>query len=218
MVKNMSIRLGLPGNRYLPHTQTFLRRVNSLPVIGLNRKASFKLGSCSFDVSITKARDTIALVSQAAIEAAIVPDEWLLEHLASAPNSVRILGSVPWLTVRLSLFGVPETVWPPTLAQSMVTPFPNLLRAYLKDFGIPVKQLINVSGSTEGLVPAVADLGFDTVETGATLSAHSLVEVHTTHQDLALSLVCRPTKESTWTECVGELLRQANEARILKPS
>jgi len=214
----MSIRLGLPGNRYLPNTQSFLRRMNSLAVIGLNGNASFNVGSCSFNALITKARDTVALVSQEAIEAAIVPDEWLLEHLAFAPNSIRILGSVSWLTVRLSLFGAPGALWPPALAPSMVTPFPNLLRAYLKHLGIPVKELFNVSGSTEGLVPAVADFGFDTVETGATLSAHSLVELHTTHRDLALSLVYRPTKELTWTECAGELLRQANEARILNPS
>lgn len=214
----MAFQLALPGNRYLPHTRLLLHRLKASGVRYRNGEFTFTLHSCAVRAFVTKAKDTIALLHQAAVQAAIVPDEWLLEHLVSAPNSLHVLGPVPWLDVRLSVFGLPGTNWPSQSPHSVVTPFPNLVRKHFDELGAPVNQLFSVSGTTEVFIPAVADLGFDTIETGATLIAHGLVEIHTMHRNLGLSLVCRQETDPTWSESVSELLRQAYEARILDPA
>lgn len=211
----MHIRLALPGNRYLTHTRLLLGLLNPRTGLALNGRATFRIGSCTVTPLITKAKDTCALVEQGAVEAAIAPDEWVLEHLAAAPHSLEILGPVAWLNVRLSVFGLAGATWPPLSPPLVVTPFPNLLRKHCEESAAPLKQLYSVAGTTEAFIPAVADFGFDVVETGATLSANGLVELHTTHHNLCLSLVCRQVSDPAWDECADQLLRQANEARIL---
>jgi ATP phosphoribosyltransferase len=215
----MAIRLALPGNRYLSITQRLLHRLDAPGLSHLAGPCSFSVLSCSVTAFIAKPRDTLALVQQSAVHAAIVPDEWLLEHLASAPDSVMTLGRVPWLDVRLSVFGPRGTQWPPVSPHSVITPFPDLLRKRFHELCLPLGRIYCVSGTTEAFVPAVADLGFDIVETGATLRAYGLEEQCILHPDLQLSLISRgDAHDEEWTECAHKLLREAHEARIADPA
>ena len=76
----------------------------------------------------------------------------------------------------------------------MVTPYPNLARRLLSETA-PDAEIMAVSGSSEALVPDIADACFDVVETGTSAMLNSLavrrcfVNV-TTH--LARSEACNP--------------------------
>lgn len=214
----MSIRLALPGNRYLPHSQLLLRRLGAYEENGLPGRFKFDGNSCPITAFVTKARDTLSLVCQAAVDLAIVPDEWLFEYQVTAPDLVCVLGPVPWLNARLSFFGLPPTYLHLVEPRSIITPFPNMARKECEELGFTINKLLRVSGTTEIFIPNIADLGFDIVETGATLTSHGLAELHIVHTQLSLSLVCRNVNADPLNGCVGELLREAYEARILKPA
>ncbi len=101
----------------------------------------------------------------------------------------------------------PRPLW---RVSSVVTPYPNLARRLLSETA-PDAEIMAVSGSSEALVPDIADACFDVVETGTSAMLNCLavrrcfVNV-TTH--LARSEACNP---SIVAPVVG-LLADAREA------
>lgn len=87
---------------------------------------------------------------------------------------------------------------PPGRIHSVATPYPNLARQLLSGTA-PDADIIAVSGSTEALVPDIADACFDLVETGTSAMLNSLAVRRcfldvTTH--LARSEGCDPAVEA----------------------
>jgi ATP phosphoribosyltransferase len=99
---------------------------------------------------------------------------------------------------------------PPRSIRSVATPYPNLARGLLRGVA-PDAEVIAVNGSTEALVPDIADASLDLVETGTSAALNSLVvrrsfNYVTTH--LARSGLCNPAPVAP----VVRLLADAREA------
>jgi ATP phosphoribosyltransferase len=93
----------------------------------------------------------------------------------------------------------------------VVTPYPNLARNLLRDVA-PDSEIMAVSGSTEALVPGIADACLDVVETGASAALNALVvrrsfEQVTTH--LVRSGECDPRVVAPVVELLADAQRLA---------
>jgi ATP phosphoribosyltransferase len=145
------------------------------------------------DVSIflMKAPDVARLLRSNLLDLGLTGDEWLME--TGAPADRRCF-EVRSYQASVCLLMAEDDPRPPWCIRSVVTPYPNLARSLLQETA-PDSEIMAVSGSSEALVPDIADACIDVVETGTSAALNSLVirksfEHVTTH--LARSEECDP--------------------------
>ena len=167
-------RLGLPSARFRERSE----------------KVAARLG-CRADCFLLKPRDIPRLVEQGYLDGGLAPDEWVGETCAL----IESVSPCHWLTTKLAAFAVASDVdFSARLLGAEViiaTPFPRTVREWLTGMGCNA-PILSVSGSTEALVPQVATIGVDIVETGRTVQRHGLAIVAVVRSGMALSWISAP--------------------------
>jgi ATP phosphoribosyltransferase len=164
------IRLGLPKGRMTAETDRFCTAlgVNLTPGVLSYRTA---IGSLEVAVFLLKAPDVARLLKRNLLDLGLAGDEWLMETGAS-PDS-RCFETRTY-EASLCLLMAANDPRPPWCIHSVATPYPNLARNLLHPTA-PRSEIMAVSGSSEALVPGIADACVDVVETGASATLNALV-------------------------------------------
>jgi ATP phosphoribosyltransferase len=199
------IRLGLPKGRMTAETDRFCAAlgVNLTPGVLSYRTA---VGNLEIAIFLLKAPDVARLLRRNLLDLGLTGDEWLIETGASPESRCFETRSYE---ASLCLLMAADDPRPPGRIRSVGTPYPNLARNLLRRTA-PRSEIMTVNGSSEALVPGIADACLDVVETGtsATLNAlvirESFIQV-TTH--LARSEQCDPAAVSP----IIDLLADAKE-------
>ena len=200
------IRIGLPKGRMAAESARFCGALGVQIRPGVLRYVT-AVGGLDVSVLLVKAPDVARLLRRNLLDLGLTGDEWLME--TGAPPDRRCFEARSYVaSVCLLMAG--DDPRPPRSIRSVVTPYPNLARSLLRGIA-PDAEIIAVSGSSEALVPDIADACLDLVETGTSAALNSLVVRRsfnhvTTH--LARSGACDPV---TVAPIVG-LLADAQEA------
>jgi ATP phosphoribosyltransferase len=208
-VRGRPWKLGLPKGRFESSSRTAIEYLGGQWVPGSLR---FSVLEGTADVLLLKSRDIVPAVAGGELDFGIAPDEWFMEwEAASERRLTHFACAAPALPTRLSFFAHPDHEWRSGEVLRVATPFPALaLREARNVKEWPHVEVLCVAGSTEAFVGVEAELGFDCVETGATLRSHGLLEVRTTHQELGLTVVHRlgrDVAESTVSSCLRQWSR-----------
>ncbi len=121
-------------------------------------------------IYLLKAPDIALMVKDGILDIGLTGDEWLLEHGVSPECWCGEAGSYV-ASVSLLMADGDGRSW--SRLRSVATPYPNLARALLGG-AVSGCRIMAVSGSSEALVPDVADACLDLVETGETASRNGL--------------------------------------------
>lgn len=164
--------VALPKGRLLSYTHEMLRH---LGIDGVEeRRYRYWVDDPPMDIRTVKLRDTARLVGEGVVSLGIAADEWIAESDAQ----VTRIASLGWYRARLCVVGpVGQDSWDVLHRKSgclrVATEYPNVTHRYFDRLGVAAK-VIAVSGSAEALVPGVADVAVDCVESGRTLKANGL--------------------------------------------
>jgi ATP phosphoribosyltransferase len=159
--------------------------------------------SLDIAISLMKAPDVARLLRQGLLDLGLTGDEWLME--TGADPGYRCF-DVRSYTASVCLLMADGDSRPLRCVRSVVTPYPNLARRLLT--GIAARfEVIPVSGSSEAMVPVIADACLDLVETGTSAAMNSLVvrecfDQVTTH--LVRSETCDPLTVAPVVELLAE--------------
>lgn len=198
------IRLGLPKGRMAAESGRICRALGVTPRAGV---LSYQGRAAGLPVSIhlLKAPDVARMLRDGLFDLGLACDEWLME--TGVPPSRRCLEARLY-TASVCLLTGRADGRPLRCLRSVVTPYPNLARSVLGGIA-PGAAIIGVSGSTEALVPGIADACLDVVETGASAARNGLVIrrslMHvTTH--LARSAQCDPAAAQPVVSLLAEAM------------
>ena len=196
------IRLGLPKGRMASESGRFCEAlgVKTRPGVLSYRTAA---GGLDVAVFLLKAPDVARLLKRNLLDLGLAGDEWLLETGAEPDCRCFEARSYTASVCLLMAAGDPR---PPWCIRSVVTPYPYLARRLLSRI-VPDAEVIPVGGSTEALVPRIADACIDLVETGTSAALNSLViresfEQVTTH--LVRSEACDPLAVAPVVDLLAE--------------
>lgn len=164
------IRLGLPKGRLAAQSDRFCGALGVKTKPGV---LSYQTSAQGLNISVVllKAPDVARLLRRNMLDLGLTGDEWLMETNADPDyrcfEARSYLASVCLLMARDD----PRPLW---RIRSVVTPYPNLARRLLARIA-PRSEIIAVRGSSEALVPGIADACIDLVETGTSAALNSLV-------------------------------------------
>src|SRR5262245_6390600 len=199
------IRLGLPKGRMTAETDRFCAALGVSLTPGV---LSYKTAVESLEVAIflVKAPDVARLLGRNLLDLGLTDDEWLMETGASPDRRCFETRSYEATVCLLMAADDPR---PPRCIRSVVTPYPNLARNLLRQTA-PQSEVLAINGSSEALVPGIADACVDVVETGMSAVLNGLVVCKsfrhvTTH--LARSEKCDPVVAAP----IVDLLASAQE-------
>jgi ATP phosphoribosyltransferase len=177
------IRLGLPKGRMASDSERFCG------ALGVEIRAgvlSYKTTVRGLQVSIhlVKAPDVARLLRKNLLDLGLTGDEWLMETGVSLDRRCFATASYEASVCLLMAQGDPR---PPRRIRSVVTPYPHLARSLLSG-PAPRPEIMAVSGSSEALVPDIADACIDLVETGTSAALNALA-VRRSFQNVTTHLV-----------------------------
>lgn len=200
------IRIGLPKGRMAAESARFCDALGVQIRPGVLRYVT-TVGGLDVSVLLVKAPDVARLLRRNLLDLGLTGDEWLME--TGAPPDRRCFEGWSYVA-SVCLLMAKDDPRPPQSIRTVATPYPNLARRLLSGLA-PDAEIMPVSGSSEALVPDIADACLDLVETGTSAALNSLVISRsfnhvTTH--LARSGACDP---ATVAPIVG-LLAAAQEA------
>ena len=200
------IRIGLPKGRMAPESASFCDALGIQIRPGVLRYRTV-VGDQDVCVLLLKAPDVARLLRRNLLELGVAGEEWLLE--TGAPPGNRYFETRSYVA-SVCLLTAEDDPRPPGRIHSVATPYPNLARRLLTGTA-PEVEIITVSGSSEALVPEIADACLDLVETGTSAMVNCLAvrrcfATVTTH--LSRSEMCDP---ATVAPVVG-LLANVREA------
>jgi ATP phosphoribosyltransferase len=184
------IRLGLPKGRMTAETDRFCAAlgVDLTPGV-LSYHAVVR--NLEIAIFLMKAPDVARMLRRNLLDLGVAGDEWLMETGVPPDRRCFETRSYQASVCLLMAAGDPR---PPWCIRSVVTPYPNLARSLLRQTA-PQSEIMAVNGSSEALVPRIADACVDVVETGTSAALNALVirksfRHVTTH--LARSAKCDP--------------------------
>lgn len=200
------IRIGLSKGRMAPESASFCDALGIQLRPGVLRYRTV-VGDLDVSILLLKAPDVARMLRRNLLELGVAGDEWLLETGALPAHRYFETRSY---AASVCLLTAENDSRPPGRIHSVATPYPNLARQLLSGT-VPEAEIITVSGSTEALVPDIADACIDLVETGTSAMLNSLAVRRcftnvTTH--LVRSAGCNPAMVAP---IVG-LLARAREA------
>lgn len=200
------IRIGLPKGRLAAESERFCGALGVRVRPEVLRYVT-TVGGLDVSVLLVKAPDVARLLRRNLLDLGLTGDEWLME--AGVPPECRCF-EAPSYVASVCLLMASDDPRPPRSIRTMATTYPNLACRLLRRVA-PDAEIIAVSGSSEALVPDIADACLDLVETGTSAALNSLV-VHRSFNHvttyLARSGACDPV---TVAPIVG-LLADAMEA------
>lgn len=164
------IKIGLPKGRMALETGRFCGALGVQIRPGV---LSYRATVRRIDVSVMllKAADVARLLRRNLLDLGLTGDEWLLE--TGIPLDHRCFEARSY-EATVCLLTAQGDVRPPRCIRSVVTPYPNLARSLISG-SAPDCRIVAVSGSSEALVPDVADACIDLVETGSSAALNALV-------------------------------------------
>jgi ATP phosphoribosyltransferase len=200
------IRIGLPKGRMAAESARFCGALGVQLRPGVLRYLT-GVGGLDVAILLVKAPDVARLLRRNLLDLGLTGDEWLME--TGAPPDRRCFEAGSYVA-SVCLLMAKDDPRSPRFIRTVATPYPNLARRLLSGIA-PDAEIVLVSGSSEALVPDVADACLDLVETGTSAALNSLLVRKsfnhvTTH--LARSGACDPV---TVAPIVG-LLADAREA------
>lgn len=164
------IRIGFPKGRMLAQSARFCAALGVELKPGKLRHVT-RVGQVTATIHLLKAQDIASMLAAQLLDLGLTGDEWLMEH--GVPPEYRCLETRSYRAT-LSLLMASGDVRPPRRIRSIATPFPRLTRRLMRDVA-PAAEVRAVSGSSEALVPDLADACVDLVESGATAALNELV-------------------------------------------
>lgn len=182
------LRIGLPKGVVKQKSMSLIEQLVGSPI---NRKKLFHTDGRHFEFFLLKHRDIPHLLENGELDVGITSTEWILERRIP----LHVLTELDWCDTRISLIGTRNGKDRKSdKPLRCVTEFPNITKAYLEEAALQHNvTLVNLSGSSEGLVPHVFDCCVDCVETGETLAEHDLVEWKTIVES-KIVVVCKQPK------------------------
>jgi ATP phosphoribosyltransferase len=163
------IRLGLPKGRMAPQTDRFCAALGVDLTPGVLSFRTVVAGQ-EIGIFLMKAPDVARLLCRDLLDLGLTGDEWLMETGVSADRRCFETGSYQASVCLLMAADDPR---PPRQIRSVVTPYPNMARNLLRQMA-PGPQIMTVNGSSEALVPGIADACVDVVETGSSAALNAL--------------------------------------------
>lgn len=122
---------------------------------------------------LMKPRDIPYMVHSETLDAGITFQEWVAEK----DLPLHICAYLDWCTTRVSLLTPPnKRVIGRGDPVTCVTEFPHLAREFFRQNNIETREITQLSGSCEGMVPTIYDCAVDCVETGKSAQLHGLTE------------------------------------------
>ena len=115
--------------------------------------------------------DVARLLRNNVLDLGLAGDEWLME---TGGSSDRRCFEARSYEASVCLLMAEDDHRPLRRIRSVVTPYPRLARSLLSATA-PDLQIVPVSGSSEALVPDIADACIEVVETGASAALNGLV-------------------------------------------
>jgi len=163
------IRVGLPKGRMAAATERFC---DALGVITRPGVLSYRTAVEGLPVSVhlLKAPDVARLLRRNLLDLGRAGDEWLMETGISPDRRCFEARSYEATIGLLMSRDDPRST---RHIRSVATPYPNLARSVLCTI-VPAAEVLPVSGSSEALVPSVADACIDLVESGASADLNGL--------------------------------------------
>ncbi|HUZ56455.1 MAG TPA: hypothetical protein VMU94_28515 [Streptosporangiaceae bacterium] len=129
------------------------------------------VGSLGITVFLLKMPDVARLLRSNVLDLGLAGDEWLME---TGVSSDRRCFEARSYEASVCLLLAKDDHRPLRRIRSVVTPYPRLAQNLLGGTA-PDTQIVPVSGSTEALVPDIADACIEVVETGASAALNGLV-------------------------------------------
>lgn len=177
------IRLGLPKGRMASDTARFCAALGVEMRDGvLSYRAT--VGDMPVCVYLMKAPDVARLLQKGLLDLGLAGDEWLLETGAALSRRCFETRSYTASICLLMASGDPR---PSRHIRSVATPYPSLTRRLLASTA-PGCDVLPVAGSTEALVPDIADACVDVVETGTSAVLNALA-IRESFRDVTTHLV-----------------------------
>jgi ATP phosphoribosyltransferase len=164
------IRLGLPRGRMAADSDTFCRALGVTVKPGV-LSYSTRVGCLPVSIFLLRAPDVARMLRRNYLDLGLTGDEWLMETGVPPDRRCFEARSYEASICLLMAEADPRHSWH---IRSVVTPYPNLAGSLLREIA-PDAEIITVSGSTEGLVPDIADACLDVVETGTSAALNGLV-------------------------------------------
>ncbi len=198
------IRIGLPKGRLLPEAHRFCAVLGIEPASGKLRYQT-RIRTIDVSVYLLKPQDVARMLADNLLDLGLTGDEWLME--AGVPPGRQCLETRAY-EAALCLLMVDGDRRSVGHIRSAASPYPAVARKLLRDIA-PAAEILEVSGSSEALVPDFADACLDVVETGNTAALNSLVvrcafSPVTTH-------MARSERPAPETARIVELFAQAQE-------
>jgi len=128
------------------------------------------VGSLPVSVHLMKAPDVARLLSKNLLNLGLTGDEWLMEAGVSPDHRCFEARSYE---ASICLLMARNDHRPLSRVRFVVTPYPNLARSLLRGTA-PGSVIMAVGGSTEALVPDIADACVDVEETGTSAALNAL--------------------------------------------
>lgn len=199
------IRLGLPKGRMSSESDRFCDALGVKTRAGVLR---YRTIACGLPVSIylMKAPDVARLLVKNLLDLGLTGDEWLMETGVHPSCRCFETRSYEAFVCLLMAQGDPR---PFSRIRSVVTPYPNLAQSLLSDMASR-SEIMAISGSSEAMVPDIADACIDVVETGTSADLNSLV-IRRSFVHVTTHLVRSERCDSTVVAPVVDLLADARD-------
>ena len=196
----MPLTIALPKGRLADDALLWLDRAGwPLPVSDNGRRLVIPSTGGSLNYVLAKPMDVPVFVEQGAADIGIAGLDVLRERAADVYEPMRL----PFGHCRLAVAAPADRPDRPLrleLSPRVATKYPRITADYFRQRGISV-ELIALSGSVElGPLVDLADLIVDLVETGSTMRANNLVELHTILESQAVLIINRASYRLHRTE------------------
>ena len=130
-----------------------------------------RVGCLPVSIFLMKAPDVARMLHGNYLDLGLTGDEWLME--TGVPPDRRCFETRSY-EASVCLLMAEADPRPSCGIRSVVTPYPNLAGSLLREIA-PDAEILNVSGSSEALVPGIADACLDVVETGTSAALNGLM-------------------------------------------
>jgi ATP phosphoribosyltransferase len=197
------IKLGLPKGRMASESDRICDALGVKTRAGMLKYTTI---TCGVPVSIylMKAPDIARLLVKNLLDLGLTGDEWLMETGVSPGRRCFETRSYEAF---VCLLMARDAFRPFSDIRSVVTPYPNLARSLLGDLASR-SEIMAISGSSEAMVPDMADACIDVVETGTSAALNSLV-IRRSFTHVTTHMVRSARCDSTAVAPVVELLADA---------
>jgi ATP phosphoribosyltransferase len=199
------IRLGLPKGRMAPDASRFCM------AMGVELRAgvlSYRAAVAGAEVAIylLKAPDVASFLMRNQLDLGLAGDEWLME--TGIPLERRCFEVRSYVATLGLLMAFSDSRSVDEL-RSVATPYPRLARRLARE-AAPLAAVMPVAGSTEAVVPDIADACLDVVETGRSAALNGLA-VRRSFDEVTTHLVRSERCDLAAATPVVELLAGAME-------